>query len=71
MSIVETRATLSHRYLMNKSKHDIASFAMEQNRQATRIIAGLMEIAELAMPDTYFASDSRVCAARAWLKGDE
>lgn len=30
-------------------------------------LRGLMAIAELAMPDTYFQTDSRVCAARAIL----
>jgi len=36
-----------------------------------RSIDGLMEIAEIAMPDTYFASDSRVCEAREALKAVE
>jgi len=31
------------------------------------VICGLMEIAEIAMPTTYFATDSRVNAAREWL----
>lgn len=37
--------------------------------QAARdVIQGLMEIAEIAMPDTFFQSDSRTTAAREWLK---
>jgi hypothetical protein len=32
---------------------------------------GLMEIAEIAMPDTYFQSDSRVCEMREALKEAE
>ena len=38
---------------------------------AAQVIAGLMEIAELAMPDTHFASDTRVQAARQFLKDNE
>jgi hypothetical protein len=34
---------------------------------AVEAIPGLMEIAEIAMPDSYFQSDSRVAAARAAL----
>jgi hypothetical protein len=71
MSIVEVKVSLSHRSLMNKSKYDLASLVMQQNDQATRIIQGMMEIAELAMPDSYFQSDSRVNAARAWLGHDD
>ena len=37
---------------------------------AEAALRGLMEIAEQAMPDTYFATDSRVQAARAVL-GEE
>lgn len=33
---------------------------------AGAVVEGLMEIAETAMPDTYFATDSRVEAARKW-----
>ena len=39
--------------------------------RVARSIDGLMEIAEIAMPDTYFASDSRVCEAREALKAVE
>lgn len=39
-------------------------------KQATEVIKGLMEIAEIAMPDTFFASDSRTTAAREFLKGE-
>lgn len=38
---------------------------------AGEVIAGMMEIAEIAMPDTYFESDSRVNAARDFLKKNE
>lgn len=37
-------------------------------QEAVSVIRGLMEIAEIAMPDSYFASDSRTEAARAFLK---
>lgn len=32
--------------------------------QADKVIIGLLEIAKLAMPDTYWQTDSRVEAAR-------
>ena len=35
--------------------------------EATAALPGLLEIAEMAMPDSYFQSDSRVAAARAAL----
>ncbi len=35
---------------------------------ALRIIRGLLRIAEAAMPDTYFQTDSRVKAAQKYLK---
>lgn len=35
---------------------------------AAIVIKGLMEIAEQAMPDSYFATDRRVNRARKWLK---
>lgn len=34
-------------------------------------LGGLMEIAEMAMPDTYFRTDSRVIAARTVTKEEE
>lgn len=37
-------------------------------RLALKVAKGLIAIAELAMPDTYFATDSRVKAARRLLK---
>ena len=37
-------------------------------KEVEKVIAGLLEIAEMAMPDTYFATDSRVKAAKALLK---
>ncbi len=30
-------------------------------------LEGMLEIAEIAMPDTYFATDSRVLAAQRWI----
>ena len=46
------------------------ALALEQQltSRAKDVIEGLMEIAEMAMPDSYFAEDSRVNAARRWLE---
>jgi hypothetical protein len=35
--------------------------------QANKVILGLLEVARLAMPDTYWQTDSRVNAARKYL----
>ena len=40
----------------------------EKVREISEALEGLMEIAEMAMPDTYFESDSRVNKARQALK---
>jgi hypothetical protein len=39
----------------------------EKVRQARKVIKGLLKIAELAMPDSYFETDRRVRAAKKWL----
>ena len=52
---------------------EAADLIETQAREIERLreaVAGLMKIAEMAMPDTYFATDSRVNAARAALAGD-
>jgi len=41
---------------------------MYQVRRIVRVLKGLLKIAEIAMPDTYFATDRRVRAARKLLK---
>lgn len=42
--------------------------ASEQRAYLRGIIEGLLEIAETAMPDTYFATDSRVKRAKSVLR---
>ena len=37
-------------------------------KKARKVIKGLLEIAEIAMPDTYLLSDSRIKKAKKWLK---
>ena len=41
---------------------------MSEVDRAVYVIVGLMEIAEIAMPDSYFAEDSRVQAAKDFLE---
>lgn len=37
-------------------------------QEAEEVIASLLRVAKLAMPDTYFETDSRVRKAQEWLK---
>jgi len=39
-----------------------------RDKRIARVIRSLLKIAEIAMPDTYFATDRRVNAARKLLK---
>lgn len=39
--------------------------------EARAVVKGLMEVAEIAMPDTYFQTDSRTTRAREFLAGLE
>ncbi len=39
-----------------------------RDKRIKRVVKGLLAIAEIAMPDTYFATDSRVRAAQKLLK---
>ena len=58
---------------IDKQREEAADLIETQAREIERLreaVAGLMKIAEMAMPDTYFATDSRVNAARAALAGD-
>lgn len=48
-----------------RTERDEARAAVKRLREA---IQGLIEIARIAMPDTYFQSDSRLVAARAALR---
>lgn len=41
---------------------------LDTAKDAIEVVKGLMEIAEAAMPDTFFASDSRTTAARQFLE---
>lgn len=43
-------------------------FSRHRDHWANEVIQGLLEIAEKAMPETYFATDSRTQAARTWLQ---
>ena len=36
--------------------------------EAAEVIFRLLDIAEIAMPDTFYQTDSRVKAAKLWLK---
>lgn len=59
-------------YEVGRVSHEAADLIEAQAREIKRLreaVAGLMKIAEMAMPDTYFATDSRVNAARAALGG--
>jgi hypothetical protein len=47
-----------------KAEEEMAEAIIQQHRRSLRAIRGLMRIAETAMPDTYFAEDSRTKYAR-------
>lgn len=40
----------------------------DEQKEVRRALRGLLKIAEMAMPDTFFATDSRVRAAKKLLK---
>ena len=40
----------------------------KKNKDPIKAIQGLLKIAEMAMPDTYYATDSRVKYAKGYLK---
>jgi len=44
------------------------SALLDERRKTRKVIEGLLEIAELAMPDTYYATDRRVRRAKRHLK---
>lgn len=54
--------------LARKETEQMLKDAGFEGPDAKSVIRGLMEIAELAMPSTYFQTDSRVVAARQWLE---
>lgn len=43
MTIITITSTLSHRYLMNKSKDDLARWIMEDNRRLTNLYQAILK----------------------------
>ncbi len=63
----ETASLQTRLALAERRERDLERTRLRQkaeNNKARKAIAGLLEITEVAMPDTFFRTDSRVQAAR-------
>lgn len=66
--LAERRLGFGHAGALNLDEQlDLAKGYIDLTSHAGLIITGLMEIAEQAMPDSFYASDRRVQAARKFM----
>ncbi len=61
-TVMTDEEAIAMTYGQSRQRYDAA--LMAEAPAMVEALLGLMDIAEMAMPDTYFATDSRVCAAR-------